>query len=63
MGGWFGLDHQVQERVNSFEITRDWVGNAPPVFFGLVAGALSDQFGRKPLMIWPIAGKVYNLGT
>lgn len=47
---------QVQRRVNSFEITRDWVGNAPPVLFGLVAGALSDHFGRKPLMAAPLFG-------
>ncbi len=55
-------EHQllVQRRVNGFEITRDWVCNAPPLLLGMIAGALSDQFGRKPLMIFPLVGDVFE---
>ncbi len=48
---------EVQKRVNSFEISRDWIGNVPPIFYGLTAGALSDHFGRKPLIAFPLFGK------
>ena len=33
-----------------------WISNVPIVLFSIIAGALSDEFGRKPLMIWPMIG-------
>ncbi len=42
--------------VNNFEKVRDWIYNAPPIFFSLVAGALSDRLGRKPLIVFPVIG-------
>ncbi len=47
---------QVQIHVNNFEMTRDWIYNGPPIFFSLIAGALSDKFGRKPLIVFPVIG-------
>lgn len=51
------LEAQVQIDVNKFEVIRDWVYHAPPIFFAAIAGALSDRYGRKPLLVFPIVGK------
>ena len=33
-----------------------WIGTVPAIFFSIIGGALSDVFGRKPLMVFPLIG-------
>jgi MFS family permease len=35
-----------------------WVYSIPVIFFAVIAGALSDYFGRKPIILFPIIGGV-----
>lgn len=35
----------------------------PTMLYVLVAGALSDRFGRKPLLLFPMAGSVIEAAT
>ena len=51
----------VQEGVNNFLMTSQWISSVPTIFFAAVAGALSDEFGRKPLIFFPIFGTVITL--
>jgi PCFT/HCP family folate transporter-like MFS transporter 1/3 len=34
----------------------DWIAAVPTILFSLMAGALSDVFGRKPLLLLPLIG-------
>jgi hypothetical protein len=33
-----------------------WIAAVPLLFFSTIAGALSDVFGRKPLILFPLIG-------
>jgi MFS family permease len=37
-------------------MNAQWLNNIPGIVFSLFAGPLSDKMGRKPLMLFPIAG-------
>jgi MFS transporter, PCFT/HCP family, solute carrier family 46 (folate transporter), member 1 len=50
------IEDQVQKKTNSFQMTAQWLSNVPGIIFAIYAGPLSDQFGRKPLMMLPIIG-------
>ena len=41
----------VLARVNMFEATGDLMSLVPALIYALLAGAISDRFGRKPLMV------------
>ena len=41
----------VQARVNMFDVTGDIMAQIPTVIYALLAGTISDRFGRKPLMV------------
>ena len=51
-------EEKVQRRVNFIQLITAWVGSAPAIFYSLFAGALSDNSGRKPLLILPVFGQV-----
>ncbi|TRY80252.1 hypothetical protein TCAL_13569, partial [Tigriopus californicus] len=51
-------ENEVQERVNNFQMIGQWVSAIPGLIFSLFAGGLSDNVGRKPLLIFPIVGLV-----
>ena len=55
------IEDEVQKKANSFLMTAQWLNNIPGIIFAVYAGPLSDQFGRKPLMMLPIIG--YFLGA
>ena len=48
----------VQRRVNMFEMHGDIMSQVPTVIYAILAGSLSDKFGRKPLMIAAILGQI-----
>ena len=48
----------VQKRVNLFEMHGDVMTQVPTVIYALLAGSLSDKFGRGPLLILPIIGQI-----
>ena len=48
----------VQKRVNMFEMYGDIMCQVPTVIYAILAGSLSDKFGRKPLMIAAILGQI-----
>ncbi len=51
----------VQQEVNRFLITFQWLGSAPALVYSLFAGALSDGgLGRKPLLLFPAFGRVLS---
>ena len=35
-----------------------WIGAAPTLLYSLFAGGLSDEAGRKPLLVIPLVGQV-----
>ena len=45
------IETAVQARVNMFEVTGDLMSQVPTVIYALLAGTISDRFGRKPLMV------------
>ena len=52
----------------SFDMKARYIGMGPAFFYTLICGALSDDFGRKPLIFFPLIGSiisklVYLLGT
>ena len=46
--------------VNNFQMYSSWIGRTPLIFFTIIAGALSDVFGRKPLMLVPLTGYILS---
>ena len=52
------IEEEVQENVNNFQMKSQWISSVPIIFFSLIAGALSDEFGRKPLLFFPILGNL-----
>lgn len=62
------LQIQVQEIINHFEFKKRYLGMAPAFIYTLLAGALSDRYGRKPLLLFPLIGSlitksVYVIGS
>ena len=53
----------VQKRVNMFEMYGDIMSQVPTVIYAVLAGSLSDRFGRKPLMIAAILGQILEGGA
>ena len=51
---------EVQVIVNNFQMNSQWIGNIPLIAFSIIAGPLSDVFGRKPLMIVPLIGYILS---
>ena len=47
---------EVQVLVNNFQMYSTWIRTTPLIFFSIIAGALSDVFGRKPLILIPMIG-------
>lgn len=41
-----------------FELRRKYIAMVPQLLYTLVAGALSDNFGRKPLLFFPMLGRI-----
>ena len=54
------IEELVQIETNNFQMTAQWIINVPGIIFSLYAGPLSDQFGRKPLIMFPIIGYVIS---
>ena len=50
------IQKEVQGYVNNFQMNSQWISSVPCVFFSVIAGALSDEFGRKPLLLFPLIG-------
>jgi MFS family permease len=42
-------------------MNSQWISTVPMVFFALIAGALSDEFGRKPLILFPMIGSMVEI--
>ena len=49
---------EVQKRVNMFEMYGDVMTQVPTVVYALLAGSLSDKYGRGLLLIFPIIGQI-----
>ena len=45
------IQAEVKARVNMFDVTGDLMAQIPTVIYALLAGTISDRFGRKPLMV------------
>jgi MFS family permease len=50
----------VQVLVNNFQQNSQWIASVPLIIFSVIAGALSDVFGRKPLILFPLIGYLLN---
>ena len=46
----------VQRKVNDIQLAIQWIASGPAIFYALIAGGLSDDFGRKPLILIPVVG-------
>ena len=49
---------EVQKQVATIQTNGMYLGAVPSVVYSLFAGALSDDFGRKPLMLLPAIGMI-----
>ncbi|TRY81172.1 hypothetical protein TCAL_13740 [Tigriopus californicus] len=49
-------ENEVQLQVNNFQMIGQWIGAIPALILALFAGGLSDDIGRKPLLIVPLVG-------
>ena len=45
------IQTEVQARVNMFQVTGELMCQVPTIIYALLAGTISDRFGRKPLMV------------
>eukprot|EP00095_Tigriopus_kingsejongensis_P000772 maker-scaffold67_size430214-snap-gene-1.17 protein:Tk00772 transcript:maker-scaffold67_size430214-snap-gene-1.17-mRNA-1 annotation:"solute carrier family 46 member 3-like isoform x1" len=52
------VELEVQLYTNMFDLRRQYISMGPILLYTLVAGALSDDFGRKPLLLFPILGRI-----
>lgn len=50
------LQSEVQTRANDLLLVSQWIGGVPVILYSLFVGALSDDFGRKPFVFFPILG-------
>ena len=55
------LEDQIYIRVNDFELIRKWISTLPPVLYSILAGSLSERYGRKPFMIMPLIGAAIGI--
>jgi hypothetical protein len=53
-------ENNVQRKFQSFEMIGQWIKSAPALVFAFFIGSLSDKFGRKPLMLFPLFGSVID---
>ena len=44
------VNHEVQRQVATIQAGGLYIGAVPALFYSLFVGALSDDFGRKPLV-------------
>ena len=54
------LQDEVQISYNQFETGKKLVGMTPLILYALVAGALSDKYGRKPVFIVALFGRMFE---
>ena len=40
-----------------FGLKNDYIGMGPAFVYVLIVGALSDKYGRKPLLLFPMIGR------
>ncbi len=52
------IKNEVQIFSNDFAITDKWVRTVPSFLYAVFAGALSDKYGRKPLILLPLIGNI-----
>merc|ERR1719410_2705293 len=52
------IEIAVQKRVNTFEMYGEIMTQVPTVIYAVLAGSLSDRFGRGPLLFLPIIGQI-----
>ncbi len=52
------IKNDVQIYSNDFSITDKWVSTVPSFIYAIFAGALSDKYGRKPLILMPVFGNI-----
>ena len=50
------VQKEVKIYANNFQMNSQWIASIPCIAFSIIAGALSDVFGRKPLMLYPLVG-------
>jgi len=55
------VQKEVQGYVNNFQMNSQWISSVPCVCFSIIAGALSDEFGRKPLLLFPLIGDLIRV--
>jgi len=55
------VQKEVQVYVNNFQMNSQWIPSVPSVCFSIIAGALSDEFGRKPLLLFPLIGDLIRV--
>jgi MFS family permease len=54
------IQEEVQVQTNNFQMNAQWITSVPGILFSLYAGPLSDKFGRKPLLMFPIVGYIFS---
>ena len=53
------IQDDVQTRVNNFFVKSQWISSVPRIIFSLYGGPISDQIGRKPIILIPILGHAF----
>ena len=52
------VNEEVQKEVVDIQSVGVYLGSGPALIYSLFVGSLSDDFGRKPLMLLPLIGVV-----
>ena len=55
------IEFEVQRRLQDFEMITQWIKSAPTFVYAFFIGALSDRFGRKPIILLPMLGYLIDL--
>ena len=57
---WEDQQNEVQVRLNNFHLIGSHIHSPPPIIYALFIGAISDRFGRRPLMLVPLVGSILD---
>ena len=53
------VENLVQKRLQEFQTIGQWINSVPTLILSLFMGSISEKFGRKPLMIFPLVGSIF----
>lgn len=55
------IEEEVQTYITFINVVKDILESLVPAVLSFSLGVWSDTYGRKPLIVWPLLGKLFFL--